>query len=87
LYKIGAIKRSDEDNKEYPTIAGLLTFGEESAIMEEFPEYFLDYREKYDETNRWTDRITSNTGNWSGNIFDFYYRIINKLTADLKVPF
>lgn len=87
LYKIGAIKRSDEDNKEHPTIAGLLMFGEESAIMEEFPEYFIDYREKYDETNRWTDRITSNTGDWSGNIFDFYYRVINKLTADLKVPF
>lgn len=87
LYKIGAIKRSDEDSKEHPSIAGLLVFGEESAIMEEFPEYFLDYREKYDETNRWTDRITSNTGDWSGNIFDFYYRVINKLTADLKVPF
>jgi len=87
LYKIGAVKRSDEDNKEHPTIAGLLMFGEESAIMEEFPEYFLDYREKYDETNRWTDRISSNTGDWSGNIFDFYYKVINKLIADLKVPF
>lgn len=87
LYKIGAIKRSDEDNKEHPTIAGLLMFGEENAIMEEFSEYFLDYREKYDETNRWTDRVSSNTGDWSGNIFDFYYRVINKLTADLKVPF
>lgn len=87
LYKIGAIKRSEEDHKEHPTIAGLLMFGEESAIMEEFSEYFLDYREKYDETNRWTDRIASNTGDWSGNIFDFYYMVINKLTADLKVPF
>jgi len=87
LYKVGAIKRSDEDNKEHPTVAGLLMFGEESAIMEEFPEYFLDYREKYDEINRWTDRVSSNTGDWSGNIFDFYYRVINKLTADLKVPF
>ena len=56
-----AIKRSDEDNKEHPTIAGLLMFGQENAIMEEFPEYFLDYREKYDETNRWTDRVSSNT--------------------------
>ncbi len=87
LYKIGAIKRSEEDRKEHPTIAGLLMFGDETAITEEFPEYFLDYREKYDETNRWTDRITSNSGDWSGNIFDFYYRVINKLTADLKVPF
>lgn len=87
LYKIGAIKRSTEDSKEYPTVAGLLMFGEESAITEEFPEYFLDYREKYDKTNRWTDRVSSNTGDWSGNIFDFYYRIISKLTADLKVPF
>jgi Predicted transcriptional regulator containing an HTH domain and an uncharacterized domain shared with the mammalian protein Schlafen len=87
LYKIGAIKRSDEDNKEHPTIAGLLMFGEEGAITEEFPEYFLDYREKLDETNRWTDRITSNSGDWSGNIFDFYYRVVSKLTSDIKVPF
>ena len=35
---------------------------------------------------RWVDRVTTD-GSWSGNLFDFYRRVFNKLTADLKVPF
>ena len=38
-------------------------------------------------TTRWTDRIASSSGDWSGNIFDFVYKIVPKLTADLKAPF
>ena len=26
-------------------------------------------------------------GNWSGNIFDFYFKVSTKLTSDLKIPF
>lgn len=57
--------------------------------MSVFPNYFLDYQEN--RTNgiyaRWTDRITSQSGDWSGNVFDFILRVIPKLQADLKVPF
>ena len=29
-------------------------------------------------TTRWTDRIVSSSGDWSGNIFDFVYKIVPK---------
>ena len=76
-----------EDGKTHPTAAGLLMFGNEYDIVREFPQYFLDFREEYDDTHRWTDRVVSSSGDWSGNVFDFYYRAYNKLQLDLKVPF
>lgn len=50
-------------------------------------EYFLDYREILDPTIRWTDRLQSSSGEWSGNICDFYFRVYNKLVKDIKIPF
>ncbi|MDR3292858.1 MAG: putative DNA binding domain-containing protein [Clostridiales bacterium] len=88
LLKIGAIKRSEEDNAFHPTVAGLLMFGYDYEILNEFPNYFLDYREKFGtEGERWSDRIVSSTGDWSGNVYDFYFRIQDKITSDLKIPF
>ena len=87
LRRIGAMGLSTEDNKIHPTIAGLLMFGYEYEIVREFPQYFLDYQERMDPSIRWTHRVTSSSGEWSGNLFDFYYRIINRLTSDLPVPF
>ena len=87
LRRIGAMGLSTEDNKIHPTIAGLLMFGYEYEIVREFSGYFLDYQERLDPTMRWTHRVTSSSGDWSGNLFDFYYRIINRLTSDLPVPF
>ena len=62
-------------------------FGDERAIIDEFPKYFLDYREKMSDDVRWDYRIISSEGTWSGNIYDFYFKIINKITDDLNVPF
>lgn len=62
-------------------------FGDEYKIHYEYPEYFLDYREMLDPTIRWVDRVQSGSGDWTGNLFDFYFRILNKLTKDIKVPF
>lgn len=77
-----------EDAIYHPTAAGLLMFGYEYEILREFPQYFLDYQENRQMLKtRWTDRIISSSGNWSGNVFDFVYKVIPKLTADLKVPF
>ena len=87
LRRIGAMGLSAEDNKIHPTVAGLLMFGYEYEIVREFSGYFLDYQERLDPTMRWTHRVTSSSGDWSGNLFDFYYRIINRLTSDLPVPF
>ncbi len=86
LYKLGAAGRS-EDGKMHPTAAGLLMFGYEYEIVKEYPQYFLDYQEQLDAGTRWTDRIVSSSGDWSGNIYDFYFRVYNKITQDIKVPF
>ncbi len=72
LERIGAAQISDGDGRLHPTVAGLLMFGEEYKIRYEFPEYFLDYREILDPTIRWTDRLESSSGEWSGNLMDFF---------------
>lgn len=87
LIKIGAAKKSREDGKIHPTLGGLIFFGDFITITEELPNYFLDYRERLSNETRWSDRVCSGDGNWSGNIFDFYFKIINRLTADVKTPF
>ena len=87
LRRIGAMGLSQEDNQIHPTIAGLLMFGYEYEIVREFSQYFLDYQERMDPSIRWTHRVVSSSGDWSGNIFDFYFRIINRLTGDIPVPF
>ncbi len=87
LERIGAAKLSAKDKTLHPTSAGLLMFGEEYKILYEFPEYFLDYREVLDPTIRWTDRLQSSSGDWTGNLFDFFFRVYGKLVKDLKIPF
>lgn len=70
------------------TLAGLLMFGKLVSIQEALPNYLLDYQERPESGAelRWLDRITLD-GTWSGNLFDFYRKVIRKLYADLKVPF
>ena len=86
LYRIGAVGR-DVDGKLHPTAAGLLMFGYEYEIVREYPHYFLDYREKLDDDTRWSDRFVSSSGDWSGNIYDFYFRVYNRIAQSVKVPF
>lgn len=89
LHRIGAMAR-DSKGRLRPTAAGLLMFGHEYEIVREFPHYFLDYQE-HDRPatadERWTDRIVSSSGDWSGNICDFYFRVYNRIAQDIKVPF
>lgn len=40
-----------------------------------------------DGNTRWTDRVISTSGEWSGNVYSFYFRVYNKLIQDIKVPF
>ncbi len=87
LERIGAAKKNRADQKLHPTAAGLLMFGEEYRILYEYPEYFLDYREMLDPAIRWTDRLQSGSGDWTGNLFDFFFRIYPRITKDLKIPF
>jgi len=36
--------------------------------------------------SRWIDRLTLD-GTWSGNLYDFYHLVYQKLTLNLKIPF
>ncbi len=67
LVKTGAAALSDEDDKVHQTITGMLMFSEEYIITRIMPSYFLDYRECRDPRVRWTDRMQSESGDWSGN--------------------
>lgn len=88
LRSIGGWKSDRKTGVEGLTLAGLLMFGKLHSIQEELPNYMLDYQERPEAKteNRWIDRITID-GTWSGNLFDFYKKVIRKLYADLKVPF
>ena len=87
LRKIGAMTIG-ADGLFHPTAAGLLMFGYEYEITREFPNYFLDYQEnRMLGPTRWTDRIVSASGDWSGNVFDFVIEVLNRMQQGLKVPF
>lgn len=89
LIHIGAAKR-DNNGVVRPTKAGLLMFGNFYDITNVYPNYFLDYQDHRNlegDDMRWSFRITSTNGDWSGNLYDFYYRITFKLTEDIAVPF
>ncbi|MCF7851855.1 MAG: putative DNA binding domain-containing protein [Simkaniaceae bacterium] len=88
LSKLGAYRYSRETEQEGVTIAGLLMYGQEQILKEAIPQYQVDFREKLsnDPHVRWTDRLTLD-GTWSGNLYQFYIRVIQKLNADLKIPF
>lgn len=82
LYELGAAGRG-EDGELHPTAAGLLMFGRECEIIKEFPDYFLDYQEWPGEGARMTKRIVSASGDWSGNVYDFYFRVCERITRDI----
>jgi ATP-dependent DNA helicase RecG len=88
LTQIGALGKDRQTGREGLRIAGLLMFGKYSAIKEQFPYYMVDYQERPEPKTelRWIDRVVPDD-TWSGNLYDFYQKVIRKLTADLKIPF
>ncbi|MCC5875984.1 MAG: putative DNA binding domain-containing protein [Candidatus Sumerlaeia bacterium] len=88
LQNIGAFRKDRESGVEGLTAAGLLMFGRLPAITEHFYYYVLDYQEREEPSReaRWVDRLTTD-GSWSGNLYDFYHNVIQRLFKDLKVPF
>lgn len=88
LEKLGGWRTDRRTGAAGLTVAGLLMFGREEALREALPSYQVDYREKLadDPAVRWTDRLTLD-GTWAGNLFQFYLRTIQRLSADLKLPF
>lgn len=88
LERIGAYGINREDGSKGLRLAGLLMFGRAEVIRDELPHYMLDYQERPEARTerRWIDRLVPD-GSWSGNVYDFFRRVYQKLTADLKVPF
>ncbi len=88
LRMIGGWGLNRDTKDEGLTIAGLLMFGKLRPILDELPNYVVDYQERPEPKAepRWIDRLTTD-GMWSGNLYDFYRLTIRKLYTDLKVPF
>ena len=85
LRLIGAART--EDGVLKPTLAGLMMFGEDYAISAEIPGFSLDYREYEDGGDEWTLRRLSGTPNWSGNLFDFYIFVTNRIQLQVGTGF
>ncbi len=88
LEMLGGYRKDRKEKVEGLTIAGLMMFGKGLAIRNEFDNIFMDYR---DETStnfetRWVDRVTYD-GTWENNLFNFFRKVMPKLTEDIKKPF
>lgn len=88
LERIGASGKNREEGYSGLRLAGLLMFGRAEVIRDALPHYMVDYQERPEAKTekRWVDRLVPD-GTWSGNLYDFFRRVYQKLTADLKVPF
>jgi predicted HTH transcriptional regulator len=88
LRSLGAWGRDRQTGEESVTLAGLLMFGRLRPILDALPHYVVDYQERLAPAAepRWVDRLTTD-GTWSGNLYDFYRQVIQRLYRDLKVPF
>jgi len=83
LKAIGAVGLGADGNL-HPTGAGLLLFGNERDIVREYPSYFLDYQAYAGDPARLTGRLVSSSGDWSGNLYDFFDRACQALTRDIR---
>lgn len=88
LERIGAFGKNRDEGTSGLRLAGLLMFGRAEVIRDALPHYMVDYQERPQAKTekRWVDRLVPD-GTWSGNVYDFFRRVYQRLTADLKVPF
>jgi ATP-dependent DNA helicase RecG len=88
LTKLSALRRDRATGLEGATLAGLLMFGRFEALRDALPGFHVDYRERMsdDPAVRWTDRVVPD-GTWENNLFQFYLRVMQRLSGDLKMPF
>ena len=88
LERIGAWGKNRDEDYSGLRLAGLLMFGRAEVIRDALPHYMVDFQERPEAKTekRWIDRLVPD-GTWSGNVYDFFRKVYQKLTADLKVPF
>ena len=70
------------------TMAGLLMFGKGLSIRERFDNFRMDYIDFCNliGEERYSDRLTYD-GRWENNLYQFFSRVIPKVTFDLPRPF
>ena len=88
LKQFGGYSVDRATGKEGLTLAGLLMFGKGLSVRERYSNFRMDY---IDKTNligdmRYSDRLTYD-GTWENNLYNFFRKVLVKLTADLKRPF
>lgn len=88
LRQFGCISMDRTTRKESLSLAGLLMFGKGLSIRERFSNFRMDYIDmtNLNEEMRYSDRITYD-GTWENNLYNFFRRVLNKLTTDIKKPF
>jgi ATP-dependent DNA helicase RecG len=88
LERLGAWRCDRVSGQKGITLAGLLMFGKERALLDALPHYQVDYQESPSDNPevRWTYRLTVD-GKWTPNLFQFYYRVMTRLVDGLDVPF
>ena len=74
--------------KEGLTMAGLLMFGKGLSVRERFDNFRMDYIDFCNliGEERYSDRLTYD-GRWENNLYQFFSRVIPKVTFDLPRPF
>lgn len=88
LKSLGGYTVNRKQKQEGLTLAGLLMFGKGQSIKERFDNIRVDYldRSHLGEGQRWRDRLTYD-GTWENNLYNFFHRVVNKLSSDIPKPF
>ncbi len=88
LLKIGALRKNRSTKKNEATLAGILVFGKIESIKEVLPHFHLEYLDKSNpQDERWKDRIIYD-GSWGeGNLYNFFFLVINRLYSSVERGF
>ena len=88
LKQLGGYTIDRATGKEGLTLAGLLMFGKGLSVRERFSNFRMDYIDMTDLQGdmRYSDRLTYD-GTWENNLYNFFRRVLVKLSSDLKRPF
>ena len=88
LKNLGGYNIDRATGKEGLTMAGLMMFGKGLSVQERFANFRMDYLDFCNliGDERYSDRLTYD-GRWENNLYQFFSRVIPKVTADLPRPF
>lgn len=73
---------------DWLAMAGLMMFGKGLSVQERFANFRMDYIDFCNliGDERYSDRLTYD-GRWENNLYQFFSRVIPKVTADIPRPF